>query len=180
MLLSLVGVLALTLAGWWLSRSSLIGRQLGTTMVVLIIGFLVTNVTGWQPDEAAGSWVTGPLTSLAITQLLLAVDLRRIGPEAKRLFSPFVVAVVSTLFAVLLGAVLLQPVVHAAPEAEGEEAEARVRHGPVRNLLQGHGLSSGLWTALQKEGKRIEIVVVLNNVCQVGPAFAVFLLVTQL
>ena len=34
MLLSLVGVLALTLAGWWLSRSSLIGRQLGTTMVV--------------------------------------------------------------------------------------------------------------------------------------------------
>ena len=109
MLLSLVGVLALTLAGWWLSRSSLIGRQLGTTMVVLIIGFLVTNVTGWQPDQAAGSWVSGPLTSLAITQLLLAVDLRRIWPEAQRLFSPFVVAVVSTLFAVLLGAVLLQP-----------------------------------------------------------------------
>ena len=109
MVLSLVGVLALTLLGWWISRSTGIGRQLGTTMVVLVLGFLVTNATGWQPQAAASAWVSGPLTSLAITQLLLAVDLRRIWPEAQRLFGPFVVAVVSTLLAVLLGAVLLKP-----------------------------------------------------------------------
>ena len=109
MVVSLVGVLALTLTGWWISRSTRIGRQLGTTMVVLLIGFLVTNVTGWQPQTAAVNWVSGPLTSLAITQLLLAVDLRRIWPEAQRLFAPFVVAVVATLLAVLLGAVLLKP-----------------------------------------------------------------------
>lgn len=109
MVASLVGVLALTLVGWWISRSTGIGRQLGTTMVVLIIGFLVTNVTGWQPESAASAWVSGPLTSLAITQLLLAVDLRRIWPEAQRLFGPFVVALLSTLLAVLLGAVLLKP-----------------------------------------------------------------------
>ena len=58
---------------------------------------------------AASAWVSGPLTSLAITQLLLAVDLRRIWPEAQRLFGPFVVALLSTLLAVLLGAVLLKP-----------------------------------------------------------------------
>ena len=109
MVVSLVGVLGLTLTGWWISRSTGIGRQLGTTMVVLLIGFLVTNVTGWQPQTAAVNWVSGPLTSLAITQLLLAVDLRRIWPEAQRLFAPFVVAVVATLLAVLLGAVLLKP-----------------------------------------------------------------------
>ena len=109
MVVSLVGVLGLTLTGWWISRSTRIGRQLGTTMVVLLIGFLVTNVTGWQPQTAAAAWVSGPLTSLAITQLLLAVDLRRIWPEAQRLFAPFVVAVVATLLAVLLGAILLKP-----------------------------------------------------------------------
>ena len=109
MVLALVGVFALTLVGWWISRSTGIGRQLGTTMVVLFLGFLVTNATGWQPQAAASAWVSGPLTSLAITQLLLAVDLRRILPEAQRLFVPFVVAVVSTLLAVLLGAVLLKP-----------------------------------------------------------------------
>ena len=109
MVLALVGVLALTLLGWWISRSTRIGRQLGTTMVVLLLGFLVTNATGWQPQAAASAWVSGPLTLLAITQLLLAVDLRRIWPEAQRLFSPFVVAVLSTLLAVLLGAVLLKP-----------------------------------------------------------------------
>tara|TARA_B000000565_G_scaffold158540_1_gene119951 strand:+ start:916 stop:2019 length:1104 start_codon:yes stop_codon:yes gene_type:complete len=109
MVLALVGVFALTLAGWWISRSTGIGRQLGATMVVLLLGFLVTNAIGWQPQAAAAAWVTGPLTSLAITQLLLAVDLRRILPEAQRLFAPFLVAVVSTLSAVLLGAVLLNP-----------------------------------------------------------------------
>ena len=55
MVVSLVGVLALTLTGWWISRSTRIGRQLGTTMVVVVIGFLVTNVTGWQPQTAAAA-----------------------------------------------------------------------------------------------------------------------------
>ena len=109
MVMSLLGILAFTLVGWWISRSTGIGRQVGTTMVVLTIGFLVTNVSGWQPSRGAAAWVSGPLTSLAITQLLLAVDLRRIWPEAQRLLPPFVVAVMSTLFAVLLGAVLLDP-----------------------------------------------------------------------
>ena len=109
MVMSLLGILVFTLVGWWISSSTAIGRQVGTTMVVLIIGFLVTNVSGWQPSKDAAAWVSGPLTSLAITQLLLAVDLRRIWPEAQRLFPPFVVAVVSTLLAVLLGAVLLEP-----------------------------------------------------------------------
>ena len=113
MVLALVGVFALTLAGWWISRSTGIGRQLGATMVVLLLGFLVTNAIGWQPQAAAAAWVTGPLTSLAITQLLLAVDLRRILPEAQRLFAPFLVAVVSTLSAVLLGALLLMLTVQA-------------------------------------------------------------------
>ena len=56
-------ILLLTALGWWLSRSTAWGRQLGMTMVVLLLGLVVTNITGWQPDKAAAGWVSGPLTS---------------------------------------------------------------------------------------------------------------------
>ena len=96
-------ILLLTALGWWLSRSTAWGRQLGMTMVVLLLGLVVTNITGWQPSKAAAGWVSGPLTSLAIAQLLLAVDLRRVWPDARRLFTPFAASVLLTLVAVLLG-----------------------------------------------------------------------------
>lgn len=96
-------ILLLTALGWWLSRSTAWGRQLGMTMVVLLIGLLVTNISGWQPSKAAAGWISGPLTSLAIAQLLLAVDLRRVWPDARRLLTPFAASVLLTLVAVLLG-----------------------------------------------------------------------------
>ena len=44
-------ILLLTALGWWLSRSTAWGRQLGMTMVVLLLGLVVTNITGWQPSK---------------------------------------------------------------------------------------------------------------------------------
>ena len=102
-------ILLLTALGWWLSRSTAWGRQLGMTMVVLLIGLLVTNITGWQPNKAAAGWISGPLTSLAIAQLLLAVDLRRVWPDARRLLTPFAASVLLTLAAVLLGGLVIGP-----------------------------------------------------------------------
>ena len=102
-------ILLLTALGWWLSRSTAWGRQLGMTMVVLLIGLLVTNITGWQPNKAAAGWISGPLTSLAIAQLLLAVDLRRVWPDARRLVTPFAASVLLTLAAVLLGGLVFGP-----------------------------------------------------------------------
>ena len=109
MALAVVVILLLTALGWWLSRSTPWGQQLGMTMVVLLLGLLVTNITGWQPDKQATSWISGPLTSLAIAQLLLAVDLRRVWPNARRLLTPFAAAVLLTLIAVLLSGLLLGP-----------------------------------------------------------------------
>ena len=40
------------------------------TMLVLLLGVAIRNLTGWQPDGAVSSWVSGPLTSLAIAELL--------------------------------------------------------------------------------------------------------------
>ena len=109
MIVSLGLIVVLTVLGWWISERFQFGRQLGTTMVVLLIGFLVINLFGWQPHDDASGWISGPLTSLAITQLLLAVDLRRLWPDARRLMAPFVAAVVFTLIGVIAGASLLQP-----------------------------------------------------------------------
>ena len=72
MLLSLLLILLITALGWWLAQHTAVGRQLGTTMLVLLLGLLVSNLSGVKPQAAAAGWVNGPLTSLAIVQLLLA------------------------------------------------------------------------------------------------------------
>ena len=120
MLLSLLVILLITALGWWLAQRTAVGRQLGTTMLVLLLGLLVSNLSGVKPQADAAAWVNGPLTSLAIVLLLLAVDLRRLWPDARRLLAPFLLAVVCTLLAALLGGWLLQPLL-----------------GPERSLLAG-------------------------------------------
>jgi uncharacterized membrane protein len=120
MLLSLLVILLITALGWWLAQRTAVGRQLGTTMLVLLLGLLVSNLSGVKPQADAAAWVNGPLTSLAIALLLLAVDLRRLWPDARRLLAPFLLAVVCTLLAALLGGWLLQPLL-----------------GPERSLLAG-------------------------------------------
>ena len=109
MVWSLLLVLALTALGWLLARRTAWGRQLGMTMVVLLLGLLVSNLAGVQLQAEAASWVNGPLASLAIGLLLLAVDLRRLWPQARQLLGPFLVAALSTVLGVLLGGWLLHP-----------------------------------------------------------------------
>jgi uncharacterized membrane protein len=120
MLASMLLILVLTALGWWLAQRTTVGRQLGTTMLVLLLGLLVSNLTGLEPQAAAAAWVNGPLTSLAIALLLLAVDLRRLWPDARQLLPPFLTAVLCTVLAVLLGGWLLQPLL-----------------GPERGVLAG-------------------------------------------
>ncbi|QNI70382.1 DUF819 family protein [Cyanobium sp. NS01] len=107
MLLSLLLIALLTGAGWWLAEATAIGRQLGTTLLVLFLGLLTTNLFGWKAEAAAEAVVTGPLTSLAIALLLLAVDLRRVWPGAQRLLQPFATAVLAAVLGTGLGAWLL-------------------------------------------------------------------------
>ena len=101
-LLSVVLILGLTGLGWWLAEVNNLARKLGSTMVILVLGLLVANITTWTPEPSTVSWVNGPLTSLAIAELLLAVELRSVLPDARRLLFPFFSAVAGTLVAVLL------------------------------------------------------------------------------
>ena len=106
-LMSLILVLGLTVIGWWLAQVNNWARKLGATMVILLLGLLVTNLTGWTPEQSAVSWVNGPLTSLAIAELLLAVELCSVIPDARRLLLPFITVIGGTLVAVLLIGLLL-------------------------------------------------------------------------
>ena len=44
-LMSLILVLGLTGVGLWLAQVNSLGRKLGSTMVILMLGLLVANVT---------------------------------------------------------------------------------------------------------------------------------------
>ena len=104
---SAAGISGVTLLGWWLSWRWSWGRRLGMTMLVLLLGTAISNLIGWQPDEAVSAWVSGPLTSLAIAELLLAIKLKTVLPRSRQLLPLFGIALLATLGGVLIGAVLL-------------------------------------------------------------------------
>ena len=104
---SVAGICGVSLLGWWLSWRWSWGRRLGMTMLVLLLGVAIRNLTGWQPDETVSGWVSGPLTSLAIAELLLAIKLKTVLLRSKQLLPLFGVALLATLGGVLIGAVLL-------------------------------------------------------------------------
>ena len=83
-----MGIACITYGAWWLSWRWLWGRRVGMTMLVLFIGFATRNLTGWQPDAFVSSWVSGPLTSLAIAELLLAIKLQTVLPPRQEVASP--------------------------------------------------------------------------------------------
>ena len=107
LLQSFCGIAGLTALGWWLSRRWVWGQKLGVTMLVLLLGVAVRNGLGWQPDARISSWVSGPLTSLAIAELLLAIRLKTLLQRARPLLLLFGVAVLATVVGVLVGAVAL-------------------------------------------------------------------------
>ena len=73
------------------------------------LGLLIANLSGWKPDAGVSGWVNGPLTSLAIVEFLLAVELRRVLPDARLLLPSFLVSVLATVFAVLVFGWVLRP-----------------------------------------------------------------------
>jgi len=75
---SLILIAVLTGFGWWLAQVSRVDRKLGATMVILMLGLGLATVTRWAPAPSTVAWVNGLLTSLAIAELLLAVDLRTV------------------------------------------------------------------------------------------------------
>ena len=107
LLLSWIGIAGIVSLAWWLSRRWVWGQRLGVTMLVLLLGVAVRNGLGWQADARISAWISGPLTSLAIAELLLAIRLKTLLQRARPLLLLFGLAVLATVVGVLVGAVAL-------------------------------------------------------------------------
>ena len=130
-----------TAGGWWLARVNRYAKKLGATMAIIVLGLLIANLSGWQPEAGVSSWVNGPLTSLAIVELLLAVELRRVLPEARRLLPPFLVSVLATVFAVLACGLLLAPWLGADASALAALYTATFTGGTLNFVSVGRSLA---------------------------------------
>ena len=130
-----------TAGGWWLARVNRYAKKLGATMAIIVSGLLISNLSGWQPEAGVSGWVNGPLTSLAIVELLLAVELRRVLPDARRLLAPFLVSVLATVSAVLVGGWLLAPWLGADASALAALYTATFTGGTLNFVSVGRSLA---------------------------------------
>ena len=130
-----------TAGGWWLARVNRYAKKLGATMAIIVLGLLIANLSGWKPEAGVSGWVNGPLTSLAIVELLLAVELRRVLPDARRLLAPFLVSVLATVSAVLACGWLLSPWLGADTSALAALYTATFTGGTLNFVSVGRSLA---------------------------------------
>ena len=130
-----------TVGGWWLARVNRYAKKLGATMAIIVLGLLIANLSGWKPEAAVSGWVNGPFTSLAIVELLLAVELRRVLPDARRLLPPFLVSVLATVSAVLVCGWLLAPWLGADASALAALYTATFTGGTLNFVSVGRSLA---------------------------------------
>ena len=107
--LLLTATIALVVAlAFWLDYAVPVLSKLGASLVVIFLGASLSNL-GLVPAEAVVyDVIEGPLTSLAIAWLLLAVnlgDLKRAGP---RMVGAFALAVAGTAVGAFVGALVFQ------------------------------------------------------------------------
>lgn len=100
-------VVGLAALGFVLEARFAWARQLGASMLVIVAGAVVSNL-GWVPlTSPVYDAIFGPVTSLAIVWLLLAVDLRDLRQAGPRMLGAFGLAVVGTCAGVLVATLAL-------------------------------------------------------------------------
>lgn len=110
--------------------------RVGATLLAILFGALASNLGLVPASSAVYDAVAGPVTSLAIAWLLLAVDLRDLVRAGPRMLSAFALAVIATSIAAL--AVILT----AAPLLEaGVRQEAWKLGGVLTGTYSGGGLN---------------------------------------
>ena len=76
-------IAAITAAGFWLERHSKLAAKIGASLLIILMGALVSNLNLVPLQSPVYDAVFGPVTSLAIVWLLFAVhfkDLKAAGP----------------------------------------------------------------------------------------------------
>lgn len=96
--------------GFWLERRYPWAEKLGASLLVIALGAVLSNLGLVPVASPVYDAVFGPVTSLAIVWLLLAVDLRDLRAAGLRMLGAFGIAAAGTVAGVA-GAVLLFPAV---------------------------------------------------------------------
>lgn len=110
--LALAAVVAAVAAlGFWLERRFPWAEKLGASLLVIALGAVLSNLELVPVRSVVYDTVFGPVTSLAIVWLLLAVDLRDLRAAGPRMLGAFAIALTGTAVGVagsmlLLGAVV--------------------------------------------------------------------------
>ncbi|HKK07670.1 MAG TPA: DUF819 family protein [Gemmatimonadota bacterium] len=102
--LALAAVIAVvTAAAFWLDRHVRFLSRIGASLLVIVFGAILSNfglVPGRSPVYGA---ISGPITSLAIAWLLLAVHVRDLKKAGPRMLGAFGLACVGTIVGVAIG-----------------------------------------------------------------------------
>lgn len=107
-------VAAVAAVGFWLESRFPWAEKLGASLLVIALGAVLSNLGLVPASSAVYGAVYGPVTSLAIVWLLLAVDLRDLRAAGPRMLGAFALAVAATTVGALTAVVLFG-------EAVGEE-----------------------------------------------------------
>ncbi len=96
--LPLAAVIAgITAAALWLAHRFNWAARVSSTLLVILFGAVLSNLGLVAPAAAVYDLVTGPVTSLAIVWLLLAVDLGELRAAGPRMLGAFALAVGATV-----------------------------------------------------------------------------------
>jgi uncharacterized membrane protein len=104
-------IAAVAALGFWLEGRFGWARKLGASLLVIALGAALSNLGLVPVRSPVYDGVFGPVTSLAIVWLLLAVDLRDLRAAGPRMLGAFALALVATAGGVLGAMLLLGPVV---------------------------------------------------------------------
>lgn len=99
-------VVAITALGFWLERNVRFLSRVGASLLVIVLGALLSNLGLVPARSPVYGAITGPVTSLAIAWLLLSVhigDLKLVGP---RMLAAFGLAAAGTVLGAAVGTLL--------------------------------------------------------------------------
>lgn len=104
----LLGALVASVAAlaFWLDWSVPVLSKVGASLLAILLGAILSNAGLVAPDSPVYGTIEGPVTSLAIAWLLLAVDLRDLRRAGPTMLAAFGLAVLGTAVGALLGAFL--------------------------------------------------------------------------
>ena len=142
-------LVAITALAFWLEDRFPAARKVGASLLVIVFGALLSNLGLVAAESAVYGLVTGPITSLAIVWLLLAVNLRDLRTAGAPMLLAFGLAVFATATGALVAFFTFGPALGEARAALAGTLTGTYSGGSLNFVAVGRalGLEGRLFTA---------------------------------